>query len=409
MKNKIIFFILLVTIVTMYMVYINRKNNNNNNIIPEEISVSTTKNTSKNTIANLSDYPDKILEIKKEVINNENQYVVSGWINTNDIDVMATSIKMDLFPFSYSVNCLAIDMSISKDKVYIIKDNEEKLIATKDTINWQNDQWINYKVYATIKQESMVERVFKGLIGDEVQASCHATETLKNIKKIVFQMPEVKEKQTIEAMEIYKDDEWDSDRYTIVVPKENQNLSLLINNGANTHNRLPEQPFLRSISLNNQKIFVRLINDELIEIKHIASLPFFVFKDYTLEGKTYCSKFNQHCVFSIEKLIVNTTLEKNENNITAPFEYTFKVDDYIYSDNISLSADEGILDYLNLKYKSTTINVKDVLDNNINIEEKNGRKHISGDLYVKGKTICEIDKTKPNLNCIIEPAVIEMK
>jgi len=147
----------------------------------------------------------------------------------------------------------------------------------------------------------------------------------------------------------------------------------------------------------------------LIEIKHIASLPFFVFKDYTLEGKTYCSKFNQHCVFSIEKLIVNTTLEKNENNITAPFEYTFKVDDYIYSDNISLSADEGILDYLNLKYKSTTINVKDVLDNNINIEEKNGRKHISGDLYVKGKTICEIDKTKPNLNCIIEPAVIEMK
>ncbi|HRZ29340.1 MAG TPA: hypothetical protein P5052_00875 [Candidatus Paceibacterota bacterium] len=122
------------------MVYINRKNNNNNNIIPEEISVSTTKNTSKNTIANLSDYPDKILEIKKEVINNENQYVVSGWINTNDIDVMATSIKMDLFPFSYSVNCLAIDMSISKDKVYIIKDNEEKLIATKDTINWQNDQ-----------------------------------------------------------------------------------------------------------------------------------------------------------------------------------------------------------------------------------------------------------------------------
>jgi hypothetical protein len=31
-------------------------------------------------------------------------------------------------------------MNISRDKVYIIKDNEEKLIATKDVSNWQNDQ-----------------------------------------------------------------------------------------------------------------------------------------------------------------------------------------------------------------------------------------------------------------------------
>jgi DNA mismatch repair ATPase MutS len=79
MKNKNIFIIPLAIIIVICVVYTNMKNhNNNNNIIPEKISVSTTKNTSKNMISNLSDYPDKILEIKKEILNNEKQYVITG-------------------------------------------------------------------------------------------------------------------------------------------------------------------------------------------------------------------------------------------------------------------------------------------------------------------------------------------
>ncbi|MFA5230101.1 MAG: hypothetical protein WC422_01475 [Candidatus Paceibacterota bacterium] len=45
---------------------------------PKEIAVSTTKNTAKNIVFNVSDYPDKIIEIKKEVLNNEKQYVITG-------------------------------------------------------------------------------------------------------------------------------------------------------------------------------------------------------------------------------------------------------------------------------------------------------------------------------------------
>jgi hypothetical protein len=42
------------------------------------------------------------------------------------------------------------------------------------------------------------------LLADEAQASCITTENLKNVEKIVFQMPVAKEKQTIEATAIYK-------------------------------------------------------------------------------------------------------------------------------------------------------------------------------------------------------------
>jgi hypothetical protein len=77
MKNKNIFIIPLAIIIVICVVYTNTKNHNNN-IIPEKISVSTTKNTSKNMISNLSNYPDKILEIKKEVLTNEKQYVITG-------------------------------------------------------------------------------------------------------------------------------------------------------------------------------------------------------------------------------------------------------------------------------------------------------------------------------------------
>jgi hypothetical protein len=85
----------------------------------------------------------------------------------------------------------------------LIKDNKEKLITKQDVNNWQNDQWINYKVYTKVEKKSTIERVFERWLANEAQASCITTENLKNIKKIVFQMPEVKEKQTIEATAIY--------------------------------------------------------------------------------------------------------------------------------------------------------------------------------------------------------------
>jgi hypothetical protein len=221
-------------------------------------------------------------------------------------------------------------------------------------------------------------------------------------------MPEAKEKQIIEATEIYMDDKWDSDKYTIAVAKENQNLSLLIKDDKNISDIMPEQPFFRGISLNNQKIFMHLINDELLEIKDIKkSIPFLVLKDYLLEGRSYCSKFNKYCVFSIEKLIANTTLKKDEENITAPFEHTFNVNNYIFNDRITLYASKNELDYLNIKSESVMVNLKNFL-NNISIEETNGHKHITGNLYIKGNIVCKIT-TKSTLNCIIDPDIIEMK
>ncbi|MFA5230102.1 MAG: hypothetical protein WC422_01480 [Candidatus Paceibacterota bacterium] len=221
-------------------------------------------------------------------------------------------------------------------------------------------------------------------------------------------MPEVKEKQMIEATEIYMDDKWDSDKYTIVVPKENQNLSLLIKDKKHILDRLPEQPFFRGISLDNQKVFIHLINNELLEIKNIKkSIPFLILKDYTLEGRPYCSKFNGYCVFSIEKLIADTTLEKDGNNIASSFEYTFNVNNYIFNDKITLYESKNELDYLNIKSESIMIDLKDFLSN-ISIEEADGRKHIMGNLYTKGEIVCKIT-TKSTLSCIIEPNIIEAR
>jgi hypothetical protein len=174
---------------------------------------------------------------------------------------------------------------------------------------------------------------------------------------------------------------------------------------------LPDQPFFRSISFNSRNKFVRLSNNELLNIRNIEStIPFSVFKDYTLEGRSYCSKFNNYCVFGIEKLIVNTTLERNGENITAAFEDTFNTEYYISDNKILLYKDTGELDFLDMKPKSLTINIKNVFNNsnyNINIEEKDGHKHIPGNLYVKGIIVCKINTEKSDLNCMVEPDIIE--
>lgn len=415
MKNKNVFSILLIGSIALYLVWANIKSHTNK-VIPKEniVSVSTAKNTSQNAIFNISDDPDKLIEIKKELINNQERYIVTGWINTKDIDVGISSIKLALFPFNHLVGCLAINMDIPRDKVYLIKDNEEKPITKLDVNNWQNDQWINYQVYAQVEKKSVIERVFEQLLADEAQASCITTENLKNVEKIVFQMPVAKEKQTIEATAIYKNYQWQTDMYTIVVPKENQNLNLLIKDDEkNVDDFLPNQPFFRSISFYDINKFVRLANNELLNIRNIEStLPFSVFKDYTLEGRSYCSKFNQYCLFGIEKLIVNTTLERDGETIVADLEDTFNTEYHIFNNKLLLYKDKGRLDFLDFKPKSLTINMKNVFNNpkyNINIEEKDGYKYITGNLYVKGTIVCNINTEKPDLSCMVEPAIIETR
>jgi len=104
MKNKNVFSILLIGSIALYLVWANIKSHTNK-VIPKEniVSVSTAKNTSKNAIFNISDDPDKLIEIKKELINNQERYIVTGWINTKDIDVGISSIKLALFPFNHLV------------------------------------------------------------------------------------------------------------------------------------------------------------------------------------------------------------------------------------------------------------------------------------------------------------------
>jgi ABC-type nickel/cobalt efflux system permease component RcnA len=79
MKNNNVCSILLIGFIALYIVWANIKNHTNKAIPKENIvSVSTLKNTSKNMIFNASDYPDKIIEIKKELINGEEQYISTG-------------------------------------------------------------------------------------------------------------------------------------------------------------------------------------------------------------------------------------------------------------------------------------------------------------------------------------------
>jgi len=77
MKNKIVFIILSIIFIVLFAVWTSMKKHDEK-VNPKEIAVSTTKNTAKNIVFNVSDYPDKIIEIKKEVLNNEKQYVITG-------------------------------------------------------------------------------------------------------------------------------------------------------------------------------------------------------------------------------------------------------------------------------------------------------------------------------------------